>query len=57
VKILLTPCDRDIFRTSEPELNDQKGFARFQIGPDGLTDNLEMMGNVFTSKVAFEKGT
>jgi hypothetical protein len=57
VKILLTPWDRDTFRTSEPELSDQKGFARFQIGPDGLADNLEMIGNVFTSKVTFEKGT
>ena len=57
VKILLTPWDRDIFRTSEPELSDQKGFARFQIGPDGLADNLEMIGGVFTSKVTFEKGT
>lgn len=55
VKILLTPWNRDTFRTSEPEFTDQKGFALFQIGPDGRANNLGMSEGFFASKAAFER--
>jgi len=55
VKIFLTPWNRDTFSISEPEISDQKGFAQFQIGPDGQANSMEVIGGVFTSKVAFER--